>query len=64
MAQKTARAIRLHEAPADARKIDISVIVPLFDEEGNVPLLCERLFRVLDGLSSSFEVIEIRLGAS
>src|SRR5215207_5062384 len=42
----------------------ISVLVPIFNEEGNVPLLCERLFEVLSTRFSPFEVIAINDGST
>jgi dolichol-phosphate mannosyltransferase len=44
--------------------ITVSVLVPVFNEEGNIPLLCERLFAVLDRLSVSSEVIAVNDGSA
>ena len=34
-----------------SKRIDLSVLVPVYNEEGNVPVLCQRLFGVLDRLA-------------
>jgi glycosyltransferase involved in cell wall biosynthesis len=47
---------------ASARQI-ISVLVPIYNEEGNLSLLCERLFAVLRANFSAFEVIAINDGS-
>jgi len=44
-------------------KIQISVVVPVFNEEGNIPVLVGRLMDALKGLSSSFEIIAINDGS-
>jgi glycosyltransferase involved in cell wall biosynthesis len=65
--------IRLHELhdPSAASgshnalsAIALSVLVPVFNEEGNIALLCERLFAVLDGLGISYEVIAVNDGST
>ena len=35
----------------------LSVVIPVFNEEANLPLLFERLYPVLDALGRSYEVI-------
>jgi undecaprenyl-phosphate 4-deoxy-4-formamido-L-arabinose transferase len=42
----------------------ISIVIPIFNEASNLPLLCERLFPVLDGLKEPFEVIAVDDGSS
>jgi glycosyltransferase involved in cell wall biosynthesis len=42
----------------------ISVIIPVYNEERNIPLLVERLFAVLDGLARPFEVIAVNDGST
>ena len=37
--------------------IDVSVVIPVFNEEGNLPVLFARLYPVLDGLGRSYEII-------
>lgn len=41
----------------------ISVIVPIYNEEENIPHLCERLFSVFDKMATSFEIICINDGS-
>src|SRR4051812_4620785 len=40
-------------------EIDISVILPVYEEEENLPILFERLMPILDGLGVRFEVIAV-----
>jgi dolichol-phosphate mannosyltransferase len=42
----------------------ISILVPVYDEEGNVPLLCECLFNALGMINQRFEVIAVNDGSS
>jgi len=42
---------------SSATKIQLSVIVPVFNEEGNLPVLFARLYPVLDALKRSYEII-------
>ncbi|MFQ5863111.1 MAG: glycosyltransferase family 2 protein [Candidatus Brocadiales bacterium] len=44
--------------------LDISVVVPLFNEEENIPELYRRLKDVLDGLNRDYEVIFINDGST
>jgi len=44
-------------------KIDLSVLVPVYNEEGNIPLLCQRLFGVLDRLAIASEVVAVNDGS-
>lgn len=48
------------EQPAD---IELSVVVPVYDEEAVLPLLAARLRPVLDGLDTSYEVIAVDDGS-
>jgi glycosyltransferase involved in cell wall biosynthesis len=41
----------------------ISVLVPIYNEEQNIPLLCERLSMVLNGLGCPYEVILVNDGS-
>ncbi|WP_417835023.1 glycosyltransferase family 2 protein [Thalassospira xiamenensis] len=43
---------------------EISVIVPIYNEEESIQLLCEKLFPVLDHLNKSFEIVCINDGSS
>ncbi len=49
---------------SDNREPQISVIVPVFNEEGSIAPLCEKLFPVLDNLGKAFEIICINDGSS
>ncbi|WP_051389659.1 glycosyltransferase family 2 protein [Bradyrhizobium sp. Ec3.3] len=42
----------------------ISVIVPIFNEEGSIVRLCDELLRVLDSIGRSFEVICVNDGST
>lgn len=37
--------------------IDLSVVIPVYNEQGNLPLLFERIYPVLDACGRSFEII-------
>jgi glycosyltransferase involved in cell wall biosynthesis len=41
----------------------ISVVIPIYNEEGNIPLLCERLFAVLRSHFVHFEVVAVNDGS-
>ncbi|MGR6321387.1 glycosyltransferase family 2 protein [Micromonospora soli] len=42
----------------------LSVVVPMFNEEGVLPLLAERLRGVLDGLGEAYEVVAVDDGST
>jgi glycosyltransferase involved in cell wall biosynthesis len=42
----------------------LSVVVPLYDEEATVPVLCDRMFAVLDALGCDAEVVAVDDGSS
>ena len=44
-------------APATPPGVDISVVIPVFNEQGNLPLLFQRLYPVLDALGRPYEII-------
>src|SRR4030066_2223906 len=48
--------------PADP--INISVVVPVFNEEGNLPILIPKLVQVLDPLGLPYEMIFVDDGSS
>lgn len=48
---------------ASAQAPYLSVLVPVYNEEKNIPTLCERLFAALDPLGVSFEIIMINDGS-
>lgn len=41
----------------------VSIVIPMLNEEKNIPALFERLFRVMRGMSESFEVVCIDDGS-
>ena len=43
--------------------IDLSIVIPVFNEEDVLPLLFERLYPVLDGLGRQYEIIFIDDGS-
>jgi cellulose synthase/poly-beta-1,6-N-acetylglucosamine synthase-like glycosyltransferase len=45
-------------------QIEISVVVPVFNEEGNLPILIPKLIKVLNGLRMPYEVIFVDDGSS
>ncbi|ACO03050.1 MAG TPA: glycosyltransferase [Persephonella sp.] len=47
----------------EGKKIDISVVIPIFDEEENLPLLYEKLKKVLDSLGKEYEIIFVNDGS-
>ena len=38
-------------------QIELSVVIPVYNEEGNLPMLFSRLYPVLDALQRSYEII-------
>ncbi|MDI7262127.1 MAG: glycosyltransferase, partial [Thermodesulfobacteriota bacterium] len=44
--------------------VEISVVVPVFNEEGNLPILISKLVQVLNPLGLSYEVIFVDDGSS
>lgn len=54
----------LRAAVESAAPPSISVIVPVYNEASNIPILVERLFAVLEGLGRSFEVIAVNDGST
>ncbi len=43
---------------------DISVVVPVYNEEEGLPLLFDRLYPALDALKRSYEVVFVDDGSS
>jgi len=49
---------------ADAAKLQVSVVIPVYNEEENVELLCRKLHDVLPGMKRSYEVILVDDGST
>src|SRR6516165_8680128 len=47
-----------------AQDLDISIVVPVFNEEESIPYLCERLFGILEQQRYLFEVIIVNDGST
>jgi dolichol-phosphate mannosyltransferase len=47
-----------------SERIEISVVVPVFNEEGNLPILLPRLVEVLKGLGLPYEMVFVDDGSS
>jgi glycosyltransferase involved in cell wall biosynthesis len=45
-------------------RIDVSIVVPVFNEEAVLPLLAERLRPVLDGIEADYEVVAVDDGST
>ncbi len=47
-----------------SQRIDLSVLIPVYNEQDVLPLLFERLYPVLDALGKSYEVLFVNDGSS
>lgn len=45
------------------KKVELSVVIPVYNEEENIQPLVERLFKTISGITSSYEVIFIDDGS-
>jgi glycosyltransferase involved in cell wall biosynthesis len=59
--RQPAGATRVQGAPAETPQV--SVVIPVFEEEESLPLLHERLVEVLDRLGRSYEIIYVDDGS-
>lgn len=64
MEERTAERRGILSNPAREKRKDISVVIPVFNEEDNVELLCRRTKEVLDDLGRNYEVIFIDDGST
>ena len=48
----------------ERKGIDISVVVPVYNEEGNLPILIPKLIEVLEGLGKPYEMIFVDDGST
>jgi glycosyltransferase involved in cell wall biosynthesis len=44
--------------------VEVSVVIPVYNEEQNLPLLMERLLPVMQGTGKSFEIVLIDDGSA
>jgi len=44
--------------------MDISIIIPVFNEEKNIPLLCTRLCQLMESLNKEYEIIIVNDGST
>jgi glycosyltransferase involved in cell wall biosynthesis len=51
-------------SPKQSEQIEISVVVPVYNEEGNLPLLIPKLVGVFEDLARSYEMIFVDDGSS
>jgi glycosyltransferase involved in cell wall biosynthesis len=48
----------------EKKKVDLSVVIPVYNEEENLPILYEKLKEVLEKLGKSYEIIFVNDGSS
>lgn len=46
------------------KKVELSVVIPIYNEEGNLPILYEKLKTVLEKLGKSYEIIFVNDGST
>ncbi|RMA92499.1 glycosyltransferase family 2 protein [Hydrogenothermus marinus] len=46
------------------KKVDLSIVIPVYNEEENLPILYEKLKSVLDKLGKSYEIIFVNDGST
>ncbi len=46
------------------KKVDLSIVIPVYNEEENLPILYEKLKKVLDNLGKSYEIILVNDGST
>ncbi len=45
-------------------KVELSIVIPIYNEEENLPILYEKLKKVLDSLGKSYEIIFVNDGST
>ena len=55
---------RTRELPARAATLQLSVVIPVFNEEACLPQLFERLYAALDDLKQSYEILFVDDGSA
>src|SRR3982751_1422655 len=53
----------LKQVVPEEATLDLSVVIPVYNEEKSLPLLFDRLFPALDKLGKSYEVIFVNDGS-
>ncbi|NPA58069.1 MAG: glycosyltransferase family 2 protein [Aquificae bacterium] len=48
----------------EKEKVELSVVIPIYNEEENLPILYEKLKKVLDSLGKSYEIIFVNDGST
>ena len=48
----------------DKNNVELSIVIPIYNEEENLPILYERLKSVLDNLGKSYEIIFVNDGST
>ncbi|RUM60873.1 MAG: glycosyltransferase, partial [Persephonella sp.] len=48
----------------DKNNVDLSIVIPIYNEEENLPILYEKLKSVLDNLGKSYEIILVDDGST
>ncbi len=46
------------------KKVNLSIVVPIYNEEENLPILYEKLKKVLDSIGKSYEIIFVNDGST
>src|SRR5262245_59909351 len=63
MTQISQRQFEIVTAPAPRPAVELSVVLPAYDEADSLAALLANLFRVLDGMSCRFEVLVVNDGS-
>jgi len=55
---------RLNSSGMEGHRVEISVVIPVYNEEENLPVLMARLSDVLGGLGKSYEIVFVDDGST